>query len=45
MGYSTQTAMLGRIIVTIAFVVFGLMLFRGMLFEWHRREGEMGGKQ
>jgi hypothetical protein len=40
-----QIAVLGRILVTIAFVVFDLMLFRGMLFEWHRREREMGGQQ
>ena len=33
----------GRIFVTVAAFGFGILLFRGMLFEWHRRDREMRG--
>jgi len=33
----------GRIVVTVAVFSFGFLLFRGMVFEWHRRDGEIRG--
>jgi|AP12_2_1047962.scaffolds.fasta_scaffold08399_4 hypothetical protein len=30
----------GPIIVAVAVWCFGFMLFRGMVFEWHRRDAE-----
>lgn len=36
-------ATFGRIFVTIAAFGFGFLLFRGMVFEWHRRDRETRG--
>jgi hypothetical protein len=30
----------GPIVVAVAVWCFGLLLFRGMVFEWHRRDAE-----
>jgi hypothetical protein len=34
----------GPVVVAIATFVFGYLLFRGMVFEWHRRDGENRGQ-
>jgi len=39
-----STAIIGRIVVAIAVIVFGILLFRGMVSEWHRRDGEGRGQ-
>jgi len=36
-------ATIGHVFVTVAVLVFGILLFRGMVFEWHRRDKEMHG--
>ena len=38
-----STALIGRVFVTVAVLGFGVLLFRGMVFEWHRRDKEMRG--
>lgn len=39
-----RTALVGQIIVGVATLAFGLLLFRGMVAEWHRRDREMHGE-
>jgi len=34
------TALIGRIVAGIGVLVFGTLLFRGMVSEWHRRDDE-----
>lgn len=34
---------IGRIVVAVAVFGFGFLLFRGMVSEWHRRDGEGRG--
>jgi hypothetical protein len=34
---------IGPIFVTVATFGFGLLLFRGMVLEWHRRDRETRG--
>jgi hypothetical protein len=38
-----SSATFGPIFVTVAVFGFGILLFRGMVFEWHRRDREMRG--
>lgn len=33
----------GPVLVAIGSFFFGYLLFRGMTFEWHRRDGESRG--
>lgn len=33
---------IGRVVVAVATFFFGYLLFRGMVFEWHRRDDEPG---
>ena len=35
----------GPVVVAVATFFFGYLLFRGMVFEWHRRDGESRGQR
>jgi hypothetical protein len=34
----------GPVVVAVATFCFGYLLFRGMVFEWHRRDAESRGQ-
>lgn len=34
----------GPVVVAVATFFFGYLLFRGMVLEWHRRDGESRGQ-
>lgn len=34
-------ALIGRIVAGIGVLIFGTLLFRGMVSEWHRRDDEV----
>jgi len=36
-----RTAFVGSIVVAVFVFAFGFLLFRGMVLEWHRRDGEL----
>lgn len=38
-----DVVVIGRIFVTVTAFGFGLLLFRGMVLEWHRRDRETHG--
>lgn len=38
-----RTQVFGPVVVAIFTFVFGWMLFRGMVLEWHRRASEQPG--
>jgi len=38
-----NTAFFGPIVVAAAAFLFGFLLFRGMVLEWHRRDREVRG--
>ena len=37
-----RSEFIGPIVVAVCVFTFGFLLFRGMVFEWHRRKGELG---
>jgi hypothetical protein len=39
-----SVALFGRIMVGIGAFGFGYLLFKGMVLEWHRRDGEARGQ-
>ena len=38
-----RSEVIGRIVVAVFVFTFGFLLFRGMVLEWHRRDGELRG--
>lgn len=40
-----QTAVIGRIVVGAFVLLFGYLLFKGMVLEWHRRDAETRGQR
>jgi hypothetical protein len=39
-----RSEFIGPIVVAVFVFFFGFLLFRGMVFEWHRRDGELRGQ-
>jgi len=37
-----RITLVGPIVVAVFTFFFGYLLFRGMVFEWHRRDGDAG---
>jgi len=38
-----RITLIGPVIVGLAVLFFGYLLFKGMVLEWHRRDRESGG--
>ena len=39
-----RSQVIGPIVVAVFVFAFSILLFRGMLFEWRRRDGELRGQ-